>query len=1385
MQRSGRKLISLVLVVMLVLTSLTLVPTSVAAAEEGHTFQYIDNQNWGACYLYAFNDDGDVGTGWPGISLESFGVNDSGEKLYEINVPAGATGIVLSNGNGDQTVNIVDFDVTGYYATGERDGEGHLLVVSWKDEPATEDSTEPETEPETEETSEPETEPVTEEPSEPETEPVTEPETEPETEEPSESATQYVYYDNSYDNWAAPYAYFWIGGTYNSFAPWPGGAMESVGNNIYRAEIPSGGYDMVIFNNNRSPQTGDLTIPGDGYIYRYNATINDYEWALYTTEPVTEPETEPETEPVTDPGSEPVPVDAPNNDIYVVSGNYRLFEESWIADPNENVMNYYSDGLYRITLENVEYDPDAIYSFKVVRFLNGESYYNEWIGYNGTDYNVDFSLSQSCDVTIIYDPDTREIRVEGDGVIPPAYQIDSITAVGDSNGNFLNGCGWDPYAEENLMEEVEDGVYEITFYEVDTGTDYQFKFAANNSWDINWGDNTGNYATTGEYHPAVFNSGDYIRFDLNDYEEDYADVTLVLDIRNWDPITKEGARYAILINGETIIPDEAKTVNFINTLGWERPVVYAYDSNGDILPEASASEPVRTASNQRKEKVHTFMLPEETASFAFGDGDKLTTTASDHTKTYYTLGDLTPGGEYVLLEDNPNFNFSIKGTIDFNHFINAQVNQRVISAYRFIPAEDMDVVFRSITLNDNTYGYIFDANGNELVSGNYNYYDYDGNYYDFRIDYHLTAGQTYYFGCRYYRRNSGEFPISLERAVDQQGTAEIVSVNAYGDGHDGFLNNDSYDETKNQMTQIQKDVYAITFDNIASGQYSFCFSVNDGAIYFYDNQWTQRETNTVYDAYSRGSYEFRFYLNEESNITLIFDARAYDPQTGTGAKYEVITEPVSSTRQIRSLTLLDDPTKTSYIAGEKVDLTGMTLVALYSDKTSEIVDYCDVSPLVVTEDTTEVTLTYKGLTQSFPVTVTPAELTSLVLVSTPTQRQYYEGDTLNLDGCVVKAVYNDGALTKTVTDYTVSADLSTPGIKTVILTYGDKSAQFDIVVNKLFINEFWVSRNPDKTKYYRGETFDPTGMELKARYNSGREFIVESYAVEEFNTENFGNGAGYARFTIDNLNGGTISTDIWFDVVPRTLAVALTGQPEKTIYINGDPLDTTGLQVYVVMEDGTAHEISEKPLEEPVAEKTIQFTNNRGWNKCCMIAYDADGNVIDSYYPYNSYVNDFGETVYLFTVPDEAAQFRFTDGNREFTEYISDMNVAGYYTNGDTTPDGDLRLYFWGVPGENIPDEALVADGYTVSELKDRAGRQSITVEYKDKQAYFFVDVFDMGDVNSDGVVSVADVTALQKYLVELNDLDDLQTQLADINGDGEVDVRDATLIQMLISEIV
>ena len=56
------------------------------------------------------------------------------------------------------------------------------------------------------------------------------------------------------------------------------------------------------------------------------------------------------------------------------------------------------------------------------------------------------------------------------------------------------------------------------------------------------------------------------------------------------------------------------------------------------------------------------------------------------------------------------------------------------------------------------------------------------------------------------------------------------------------------------------------------------------------------------------------------------------------------------------------------------------------------------------------------------------------------------------------------------------------------------------------------------------------------------------------------------------------------------------------------------------------------------------------------------------------------------------------------------------------------------------------------------------------------------GDVNRDGVVSIADVTCVQKYLVELLTLDQAQLLLADVNQDGEVSIADATLIQMMIA---
>ena len=58
-----------------------------------------------------------------------------------------------------------------------------------------------------------------------------------------------------------------------------------------------------------------------------------------------------------------------------------------------------------------------------------------------------------------------------------------------------------------------------------------------------------------------------------------------------------------------------------------------------------------------------------------------------------------------------------------------------------------------------------------------------------------------------------------------------------------------------------------------------------------------------------------------------------------------------------------------------------------------------------------------------------------------------------------------------------------------------------------------------------------------------------------------------------------------------------------------------------------------------------------------------------------------------------------------------------------------------------------------------------------------------IGDTNLDGHISISDVTAIQRHLVELAVFTDEQLALADTNGDGRIDISDATHLQMYLAE--
>ncbi|MGN0488491.1 MAG: dockerin type I domain-containing protein [Ruminococcus sp.] len=60
-----------------------------------------------------------------------------------------------------------------------------------------------------------------------------------------------------------------------------------------------------------------------------------------------------------------------------------------------------------------------------------------------------------------------------------------------------------------------------------------------------------------------------------------------------------------------------------------------------------------------------------------------------------------------------------------------------------------------------------------------------------------------------------------------------------------------------------------------------------------------------------------------------------------------------------------------------------------------------------------------------------------------------------------------------------------------------------------------------------------------------------------------------------------------------------------------------------------------------------------------------------------------------------------------------------------------------------------------------------------------------LGDVNADGEINILDATMIQKFVAELEQLDENQSIRADTNGDGEINVHDATMIQKYVAKLI
>ena len=213
-------------------------------------------------------------------------------------------------------------------------------------------------------------------------------------------------------------------------------------------------------------------------------------------------------------------------------------------------------------------------------------------------------------------------------------------------------------------------------------------------------------------------------------------------------------------------------------------------------------------------------------------------------------------------------------------------------------------------------------------------------------------------------------------------------------------------------------------------------------------------------------------------------------------------------------------------------------------------------------------------------------LSSITVTRLPDKVNYFEGETFDKTGMVVTAEYS-GAESKNITTYSVDKTTLSADDEYVTVTYRDMSVKVYITVAKIAVAALTITKQPDKTQYIEGETFDASGMTVTARYTDGTEKVIGDYTVDVTTPLNEDDESLPVTYL-----GETAYVKVSVKKAAR-VDVSLVNMPIKKVYVNGETFDKTGLLLEVETEDETYYTsnvgYSDEPLAFGVGAVTITY----------------------------------------------------------------------------------------------------------------------------------------------------------------------------------------------------
>lgn len=368
-----------------------------------------------------------------------------------------------------------------------------------------------------------------------------------------------------------------------------------------------------------------------------------------------------------------------------------------------------------------------------------------------------------------------------------------------------------------------------------------------------------------------------------------------------------------------------------------------------------------------------------------------------------------------------------------------------------------------------------------------------------------------------------------------------------------------------------------------------------------------------------------------------------------------------------ALDLAKDPTKTDYFVGDTLDLTGVQIKAEYSDDTeADVTASCTFSPAdgstLSQQGSVTVTASYTedGVTKTCPIvlTVEKVMLDELSVVP-PTKTTYFVGETLDLTGVHVTAIYNNYS-TKDVTaacQY-IPADGSTIEAGTAVLqikyTEDGITLTETVDIEVITLDEIVVTP-PTNVKYQVGETLDYSGVVVTAKYSNG--FTKDVTAQSTFNPVNGSTASSSTNMvTVSYSENGVTLTDTFDLEIVEFEGIEVTHDPNKTEYLVGETIDLTGTVVMGNWSDGSQEDVTSECTFAPGQGDTTTSGMNQ-----ITVTYERSG---QTYTDVISITVDEGEitlTDLRITTPPDVVDYYV--GEELDLEGIV---VTAYFSNGTT-----------------------------------------------------------------------------------------------------------------------